>query len=111
MTCKKALALAALLAVINHPLRAAESCSFGVAPETSGFKLNPILNKLVVTKVSTPSDTCSLRVNDEILQLNQQAIPGKRALAVMKYWKSLPKDAPATFKVKRGNSVLTLIVK
>ena len=50
-------------------------------------------------------------MDDEILQVNDRKILGSRALSVMKYWKSLEKDAPVTFLVKRGGEVVTVVTK
>ena len=110
---KTGIVLAGLaLALCSLPARAA-SCSVGFSPETSGFALNPILDRLTVASVkpATPSDTCQLKVDDEILQVNDREILGSRALSVMKYWKSLEKDAPVTFLVKRGGEVVTVVTK
>lgn len=91
-------------------VHAGNACAVGFKPETSGFALNPILDKLTVTsaKPRSPSDTCMLAVGDEILQVNAQKVPGARALAVRKYWKSLASDAPVTFRVKRGGAILSV---
>lgn len=107
-----ALAVAALLsqASLAH---AENSCSLSFEPTTSGFMLNPTLDRLVVTsaKASTKNDTCPLRERDEIVQVNQQRVPGQRALAVMKYWKSIKAGVPVTYHVKRGASMIVVEAK
>lgn len=97
----------------SQAARAENSCAVGFKPDTSGFPLNPVLDKLTVTSAipTTPKDVCVLQVHDEILQVNQQRVPGARALAVMRYWKSLKDGTPVTFRVRRASSVLTLITK
>ena len=103
------LILAALLSLPSL-VRADNSCSLAFEPTTSGFMLNPILDRLVVTsaKASTKNDLCPLRERDEIVQVNQQRVPGQRALAVMKYWKSIKAGVPVTYHVKRGASMLVV---
>lgn len=105
--------IAGMFLACPQPARADDSCAVGFKPDTSGFLLNPILDKLTVISVkpATPKDVCVLRIHDEILQVNQQPVPGARALAVMKYWKSLKDGAPITFRVRRAGSVLTLMTK
>lgn len=106
-----ALIVFGVLLVNWQPAHAAgNDCSVGFNPKTSGFKLNPILDKLTVSsaKPITSKDTCVLQVGDEILHINQQPVVGARALAVQKYWKSLDPKAPVTFRVKRAGSVLVL---
>jgi hypothetical protein len=75
-------------------------------PETSGFFLNPVLDRVIVAKATGAG--CKLLVDDEILQLNDQVIPGQRARTVMSYWKSLGKDVPRIFKVRRDGSILAV---
>lgn len=89
------------------------ACAVGFKPETSGFVLNPILRKLTVTssKPQKPGDACLLHVNDEILQVNSQPVPGARALAVMKYWKGIPKGSEITFVVRRDGAVTRITSK
>ena len=89
------------------------ACAVGFKPETSGFPLNPILKKLTVTssKLEKTGDTCLLRVNDEILQVNSQAVPGARALAVMRYWKAIPDGSSVAFVVRRAGVITKVITK
>ena len=92
---------------------ASHACAVGFKPETSGFVLNPTLNKLTVTssKLEKAGDTCLLHVNDEILQVNTQPVPGARALAVMRYWKGIPDGTATTFVVRREGSVIKVTTK
>jgi hypothetical protein len=79
MTPKVAPALLfATLMVLPLSTRA---CAVGFKPETSGFALNPTLKKLTVTssKLEKTGDVCLLHVNDEILQVNSQLVPGQSA--------------------------------
>ena len=89
------------------------ACAVGFHPETSGFALNPTLKKLTVadSHLEKPGDLCLLQVNDEILQVNSQAVPGARALAVMRYWKSIPHGSAITFTVRRAGVVTKVITK
>lgn len=101
------------LALHCLPADAETSCAVGFKPETSGFMLNPILDKLTVTsaKPVKAGDICPFLVDDEILKVNQQPVPGARALAVMRYWKSIKDGVAITFLVKRGSSVITLVTR
>lgn len=92
---------------------AGNSCTVSFTPKLSGFKLNPVLDQLIVTsaKPMTASDTCVLQPGDEILRVNEQKIIGSRALAVQRYWKALKPGAPIAFQVRRAGSVLTLTSK
>lgn len=106
------LALAALL-FLCAAAHASDGCQLTLKPETSGFFLNPVLDKVTVMKVSpqAPGAACALMANDEILQLNGQRVVGQRAKTVMAYWKSLKPGDPRNFKVKRAGVVLTVAVK
>jgi hypothetical protein len=92
---------------------AKDSCRLTLKPETSGFFLNPVLEKVTITKVSpqAPGAACVLMVDDEILQLNDQRVVGQRAKTVMAYWKSLKPGDPRNFKVRRAGVVLAIAVK
>jgi hypothetical protein len=89
------------------------ACSVGYKPETSGFALNPTLTKLTVTssKLDKAGDTCLLRVNDEILQVNSQVVPSARALAVMRYWKAIPDGSSIAFVIRRAGVITKVIAK
>ncbi len=103
------IALAVLL--VSPALAQAESaCDFGVEPTTSGFPLNPILDKLTITsaKPSAPGKTCSLMVGDQILELDQHSVVGVRALKVHGYFKGVKDGALYTLKVKRGASLVVV---
>jgi len=102
--------LFAMLMVLPLSTRA---CAVGFKPETSGFALNPTLKKLTVTssKLEKLGDVCLLHVNDEILQVNSQFVPGARALAVMKYWKAIPDGSAITFVVRRDGAVTKITTK
>ena len=103
-------AVATLLgALLALPL-SAHACAVGFKPETQGFALNPILKKLTVTssKLEKPGDECLLHVNDEILQVNTQLVPGSRALSVMRYWKAIPDGSAITFVVRRDGAVVNV---
>ena len=93
------------------PVFAGNSCKVGFEPETSGFALNPMLDKLTVksAKPGKPGDTCVLEAGDEILKVNEQPVQGARALKVMRYWKSLKDGATITFLVKRDGAIVTLV--
>ncbi len=113
MTRTFAIACFALLLFTPSLAWAVDDCSFGVNPETSGFPLNPILDKVVVSsaKPTAPGKTCSLRVGDQILQVNQQTVPGQRALKVMRYWKGIKDGDVCTLKVKRGDTVVVVTTR
>ncbi len=93
--------------------RAIDECTFGVKPDTSGFPLNPVLDKLVVTsaKPSVPRATCSMQTGDQILEVNHQTVPGQRALAVLRYFKAIKDGDLYTIKVKRDGGTVIIISK
>ncbi len=105
------LALASLL--LCGAAHANSGCSLTLKPETRGFFLNPILEKVTVVKVTpmASDSVCPLKVDDEILQINDQLVVGQRANSVMNYWKSLKRDEPRNVKVKRGSAILTVATK
>ena len=109
-TGKSVTLLFVVLCVTSFSTRATDDCTFGVKPETSGFTLNPILDRVTVTSArpTAPGKTCSLKPGDQILRVNQQTIPGQRALKVMRYWKAIPDGTPATLVVKRGDTTFTV---
>jgi len=98
------------LMVVSLPAR---GCAVGFKPETQGFALNPVLKKLTVTssKPEKAGETCLLHVDDEILQVNSQIVPGSRALAVMRYWKAIPDGSAITFVVRRDGAAVKLTTK
>jgi hypothetical protein len=106
-------ALAVLFAILMILPLSTRACAVGFKPETSGFALNPTLNKLTVTssKPEKPGDLCLLHVNDEILQVNSQLVPGARALSVMRYWKAIPDGSAITFVVRRDGAVTKVTTK
>jgi len=112
MASARLFGLVACLVLGTQSAHAAVSCKYAVEPRTSGFRLNPVLTRVVVRSATAkaPGDTCPLQAEDEILQVNSQKIPGQRALAVMKYWKSLKKGAPVVFKIRRSDSIQTFTV-
>lgn len=115
MTTRTALAIVVgALLIAWQPVHAVgNDCAVAFTPKLSGFKLNPVLDKLTVTSVKpkTTLDTCILHPGDEILRVNEQQVVGSRALAVQRYWKSLKPGAPITFRVQRAGSVITLTSK
>jgi hypothetical protein len=104
--------VALIFASMVLPL-SAHACAVGFNPETQGFALNPILKKLTVSssKLEKPGDACLLHINDEILQVNSQSVPGSRALAVMRYWKAIPDGSAITFVVRRDGSVVKITTR
>lgn len=100
-----------VLALVTLPLSAqAGNCKLDIQPETSGFFLNPTLNKLTVRSMKSvkPGFNCKLQQGDEIQQINAQIVPGQKAKTVQSYWKGLKPDQPVTFKVLRQGKPLTL---
>lgn len=72
-----------------------------------------LIDKLIVTsaKSVSPDKTCSLAIGDEIVQVNQQLVPGQRALKVMRVFNGIKDGALCTLKVRRGNSTVTVVTK
>ena len=107
-------AVCALVALFPSPVLAENACgATGFEPTTSGFALNPMLDKLTVTyaKPAKTGDVCPLQAKDEILKVNRQVVPGARALAVMRYWKSIQKGSTVTYVIKRNGAVVTVTSK
>jgi hypothetical protein len=75
--------------------------------------LNPILKKLTVTssRIEKAGDECLLHVDDEILQVNSQLVPGSRALSVMRFWKAIPDGSAITFVVRRNGAVVKVTTR
>ena len=109
MTGTKTIA-ALVLALVCGPSWAAGDCQLSLKPTTSGFFLNPTLNKVLVVKAvsKNPAKPCRLLANDELLQINERVIPGAKAKDVMAYWKGLPKGAQRTFKVRRAGTIVSV---
>lgn len=105
---------AGLLVLLALPLAGhAGSCKLDIQPVTSGFFLNPTLDKLTVRSMRSvkPGVDCKLQQGDEIVQINAQAVPGRKAREVQAYWKGLKQDQPLTFKVLRHGKPLTLVLE
>lgn len=99
-------------ALLAAPAVSAWACQLSLKPETTGFFLNPTLQKVSVVKAVSGADKpCTLLVGDELLQVNDRMIPGAKARDVMAYWKGLPKGSNPTFKVRRAGTVLTVASK
>lgn len=111
----KTIAIAAFLAISLLPqvARAADGCKLSLDYVKSGFFLNPTLEKILVAsmKSSNKALDCKLKAGDEILQVNNRDVKGKKANDVMAYWKGLDQSNGLTFKVLRGEQVLVLLVK
>lgn len=96
------------------PLAAlAGDCKLDINPVTSGFFLNPTLEKLTVRSMTSlkPGLDCKLQQGDEILQINSQPVRGRKAKEVQAYWKGLKQNEPITFKVIRQGKPLTLVLE
>jgi hypothetical protein len=106
-------ALSGLIFLFSLVSLPANACAVGFKPDTSGFPLNPKLDRLTVTsaKPTKPNDVCLLHVDDQIVQVNEHPVPGARALALMAYWKSLGADTPIKFRIKRGDTIITVVTK
>ena len=50
-------------------------------------------------------------VDDEILQLNDQVVPGQHALKIMRYWKGLKAGSPQVYKVRRAGEIVLVTTK
>ena len=99
--------LSITLALLVVPAFSAQACQLSLKPQTSGFFLNPTLEKVVVANaVAGPDKPCKLQVGDELLQVNDRVLPGAKAKEVMAYWKGLPKGSKSSFKVRRAGVVL-----
>lgn len=105
---------ACLLTLLILPLASqAGNCKLDINPVTSGFFLNPTLDKLMVQSMTSvkPGFDCKLQKGDEIVQINTQLVRGQKARVVQAYWKGLKQDAPITFKVMRGGKPMTLMLE
>lgn len=105
---------ASVLALLVLPLAGhAGNCKLDINPVTSGFFLNPTLDKLTVRSMKSvkPGFDCKLQQGDEIVQINAQTVPGRKAKDVQGYWKALKPDQPVTFKVLRNGKPMTLVLE
>jgi C-terminal processing protease CtpA/Prc len=110
---KHALFAATTLALLALPLASrAGNCKLDINPVTSGFFLNPTLDKMTVRSIRSvkPGFDCKLQQGDEIVQINTQPVPGQKAKTVQAYWKSLKPNQAVTFKVLRQGKPLTLVL-
>lgn len=88
--------IAALLVLLALPLAGqAGNCKLDIQPVTSGFFLNPTLDKLTVRSMRSvkPGVDCKLQQGDEIVQINAQAVPGRKACEVQVFRR--PEAGPA----------------
>ena len=107
------MAFVALLGILVALPLSVYACAVGFKPETEGFVLNPTLRKLTVTssRPEKAGDACLLHVDDEILQVNSQSVPGSHALAVMRYWKAIPGGSAITFVVRRDGAIVKVTTR
>ena len=86
----------------------AAECNIDIKPRFRGFGLNPVVDKVLVSGVrpARPGAYCPARIGDEILQVNAQRVPGQRAFTVLRYWRSLKKGTPRTYRIRRGGDVI-----
>lgn len=111
---KNTLFAATAFAMLALPLTShAGNCKLDINPVTSGFFLNPTLDKMTVRSIRSvkPGFDCKLQQGDEIVQINTQPIPGQKARTVQTYWKSLKQDQAVTFKVLRHGKPMTLVLE
>ncbi len=104
---------AVALALACSPACADSGCQLSLKPSTSGFFLNPTIEKVLVVKATSknPERPCRLLANDELLQINERVIPGAKAKDVMAYWHSLPKGTQRIFKVRRAGTVVSIVTE
>lgn len=108
----KGLLLAVALVAAGTAQASSTGCNLRLKPETSGFFLNPMLDKVTVVEAepSSPDKPCPFRAGDELLRINDQHVPGHRARAVMKYWESLPMGTALEFSIRRDDAVIPLVI-
>lgn len=108
-TLRLHVALVAALCLLPASAFAAD-CDIALKPSYRGFPLNPLVEKVVISRV-TPKRAgavCPVRAGDEILQVNSQRVPGARALKVLSYWRSLKKGVPRHYRIRRGGREISL---
>ena len=107
----KVLCLAIALAAAGSA-HASTGCVLRLKPETSGFFLSPTLDKVTVVDATASSEDkpCPFMEGDELLRINDQAIPGRKAREVMKYWESLPTGTARNFSIRRNDEVIPLVI-
>lgn len=95
-----------LFVVAAAPAQAAEKAWYGfhIKPETTGFPLNPVVVAVVIDKVApdSPATSQNIRVGDEIVEAEGQAVPGGRALSLLVLL-SKPIGATLHLRLKRPN--------
>lgn len=87
-----------------------DKCSVGLATKTSGFKLNPTLEKITVSKVVRGANAkpCKLQVGDEIVQINDRVVKGSKAISMLNYANGIKGKDGITYRVRRGTETLTI---
>lgn len=110
MSSKAVLALAA--ALMAGSAHAGTRCELTLKPETSGFFMSPTIDSLTVVEAADldPETPCMFLAGDELLQINEQVIPGRKAREVMKYWESVPEDATLNFSIRRDEQVIPIVI-
>src|SRR5690554_6039716 len=108
----KGLSLAVALVAAGAAQASSTGCNLRLKPETSGFFLNPMLDRVIVVEASpsNPDKPCPFLAGDELLRINDQDVPGHRARAVMKYWEALPKGTALEFSIRRNDEVIPLVI-
>ncbi len=109
MSNTRRLASLALAAALLPAAALGAECNIDIKPHFRGLSLNPVVEKVVVTGVrpSRPGAYCPARIGDEILQVNQQVVPGQRAYRVLRFWRGLKKGVPRTYRIRRNDQELS----
>jgi len=91
---------------------AAKGLGFSIEGKTSGFFLNPVMDRVTISKVepgSVAADSGML-AGDVVLELNGTHVPGMRAHALMTFWKSIPNGTPLRFRLQRRQAIVNVVL-
>ena len=85
--------LVSLVLLASHAVEAAEAkIGMSLSVEGEGFFLNPIVSKILVKGVEKASlaEAAGIVAGDEIIQIDGQAVVGRRALDLKPYMNFVP---------------------
>lgn len=104
-----ALALVALCAT-GYAAEKRASFGFGTDAKTSGFFLNPTLERVWISKVTSdsPAEKAGLLVGDVIIAANEKPIPGSSAKEMSSLLRSFKPDDHLRLKVERAGKVIVI---
>ena len=75
--------------------------------------MNPTVDNVMINEVTPPlpGKSCKLQAGDEILKINDQTVRGRKAIGLMKYFKSIKPTDPKVYTIRRGDEMLVVDVR